>query len=225
VYYHIIDMPKGKGKKGKSKADDGSDTEDDVIEEEPTTTKKTAKKAPARKKKVATDGDNDEVDDLSDLDVDEEGPQDTDEVVPGSGGPPPHKEINPRTPIGDLKIEDIFSYLIQKGNDTLNPQLKYGSLNLLQQLTGRRRRNPGPGFGNGNGNGNGNRNGRFQNQHRGGGGRGGGNFQGPPRRGPMNSGPAGYEGPSGYEQEDNSTRKGPRGQRNMGPPDELYPDQ
>lgn len=48
--------------------------------------------------------------------------------------------IDPNTPIGKLKPNEILSYLIKLGGDTLNPQLKYGSIDLLNQLTGRRRR-------------------------------------------------------------------------------------
>jgi hypothetical protein len=131
---------------------------------------------------------------LSDLEVDEEDPSNIDEVVSGTTHSPPHKEINPRTPIGDLKIEDVLGFLIQTGAQTLNPQLKYGALNLLQQLTGRRRRRPGPPP----------HRGGYQNQR-------GGHFQGPPggRRG---NGPTmGQPMPRGNRQMGGQT-------------DELYPD-
>jgi len=51
----------------------------------------------------------------------------------------PRRIVDPKTPIGQLNIEDILTHLIKVGSDTLNPQLKYGAINLINQLTGRRR--------------------------------------------------------------------------------------
>lgn len=122
--------------------DDFEEMEDEIIEDE--SPKKSRKTKDKKTKKSRKSNDTDE-DDLSDIDVDDENDHgENDEVV--SGGAPrrpvPRKEINPDTPIGDLKTEDILSYLINVGTDTLNPQLKFGSINLLNQLTGRRRRPP-----------------------------------------------------------------------------------
>ena len=87
-----------------------------------------------------------DVDELSDLEVaaDEDDKQNNqDEVIYGSIGSssfvPKKKDVNPKTPIGSLNIEDILNYLIQEGNRAYNPQLKFGATNLLRQLTGRMR--------------------------------------------------------------------------------------
>jgi hypothetical protein len=88
---------------------------------------------------------NDE-DDLSDLDVNEDDntPIETAEndTIIQNNEKPPRKIIDPKTPIGQLSIQDGLSYYIQLGEESCNPQLKYGALNLLKQLTGKQRRYP-----------------------------------------------------------------------------------
>jgi hypothetical protein len=156
-------MPRGKKDDKKKKTKKVEDDDDNIIEEADEEEETKPNKKSGGKKKKSTSQD-DDVDDLSDLDVDEEDPQNNqDEIFEGNGPAVPRKEINPKTPIGDLNIEDILSYLIQEGIKAFNPQLKYGALNLLQQLTGRRRKRPQQM----------NRRGGFSNR--------GGNFMGPPR--------------------------------------------
>jgi len=53
-----------------------------------------------------------------------------------------HKMIDATIPIGQLKTDEILSYLIQIGKRDLNPKLQSGALNLLKELTGRRRHPP-----------------------------------------------------------------------------------
>src|ERR1700733_1234020 len=52
------------------------------------------------------------------------------------------KEINPKSKIGDLNTQEILSYLIKVGKDSLNPTLANGALRLLKELTGRNRPPP-----------------------------------------------------------------------------------
>ena len=134
---------------------------DEILEDDPpkkvgrkTTTKgKSIKKESTkgrgrgRKNKKEEEEDDEVASDLSDVDVEDQENQfqedgENDELLEAKDvNKPTRKPINPKTPIGDLKTEDILSYLIQIGGDNLNPQLKYGALNLLNQLTGRRGRN------------------------------------------------------------------------------------
>ena len=121
--------------------------EDDIIEEEVNSPKKTRKAAPKPKARKGKKVESEEEDDLSELDVeDEEAPAESgenDEVVSNNAQVrQPRKVIDPKTSIGKLKPDEILNYLIQLGADTLNPQLKFGSINLLNQLTGRRGRPP-----------------------------------------------------------------------------------
>lgn len=51
-----------------------------------------------------------------------------------------YEDVDPKSRLCDLRPDKILSYLIKLGNDTLNPQLKFGALNLLKTLQGRRRR-------------------------------------------------------------------------------------
>ncbi|XWV25918.1 hypothetical protein QJ857_gp1162 [Tupanvirus soda lake] len=131
--------------------------EDEILEdeEESTPKKKSSKKtAPKNKPKKGKKADAEDEDELSDLDVDDEDDApaiesaENDKIVSSQKHErPPIKVIDPKTPIGNLKTDDVLSYLIQVGTETLNPQLKYGALNLLKQLTGRRRRHPPPTYG------------------------------------------------------------------------------
>ena len=149
-------MPRGKktqesSKRKTKKVVDDEDFEEEIVnddEEQEELPKKKSSKKPAAKSKTPKKNkksDPDEEDDLSDLDVDDEDTPaiesaDNDTVVSQRHERTPPKIIDPKTPIGQLKTDDILSYLIQVGSDTLNPQLKYGALNLLKQLTGRVRR-------------------------------------------------------------------------------------
>ena len=122
-------------------------TSDEVIEE-PKSGRKTASKAkPAKKGKKRVEDDDEDSDELSDLPVDDiealEDSGDNDEVVTNNKPDrPPRKIIDPKSRIGSLGIDDILAYLIQVGEQNMNPQLKYGAINLLGQLSGRRRRPP-----------------------------------------------------------------------------------
>jgi hypothetical protein len=145
-------MPRGKKsqepkKKNKKVEEDEENVEDEIIEEEeeetPKKSKKTVSKPGKAKKGKKEESENE--DELSDLEVDEEDGNtiestENDEVITAQR--PPIKIIDPKIPIGQLSIQDGLSYYVQVGTDTLNPQLKYGALNLLNQLTGRRRRPP-----------------------------------------------------------------------------------
>ena len=149
-------MPRGKKaqepttkKRGKKVVEE--EDVDDIIEEEEEqpSSKRSNKKQSVKSSKTSKrkKQESDEEDELSDLDVDEDDcaneSADNDEIVTTHKHErQPIKLIDPKVPIGDLKIDEVLSYLIQLGNDTLNPQLKFGALNLKQQLIGRRRRPP-----------------------------------------------------------------------------------
>ena len=140
------DESSSKKKSRKVVEDDVDEIEDEIIDDSPKKTRKAKENKPTTKKSSRKAKETDE-DELSDIDVDEENSGDTaenDEVIEGGPQRKPiqRKDINPDTPIGELKTDDILSYLINVGTDTLNPQLKYGAIGLLNQLTGRRRRQP-----------------------------------------------------------------------------------
>ncbi|MEM0353991.1 MAG: hypothetical protein QXW79_00280 [Thermoplasmata archaeon] len=117
---------KKKNKKNKEK------NENEIIEED-----ETVKNIKSPKKE--------DEDELSDLElVEEEVPTHVDESLLEGHKNQLIKVVDPKTPIGELKTDDILTYLIQVGKDTLNPQLKFGAYNLLMQLTGRRRIYPFP---------------------------------------------------------------------------------
>jgi hypothetical protein len=158
------DLPVKKGKASKKVVEESEEEiDDEIIDEEPVvkkgskkgakTSASTAKKS-SKKAKPAKDEDDE--DELSEIDIDDEDApdeeeedqeEDHDEVVHSAAGhgahqerpPVPRKVIDPKTPIGQLNIEDVLGHLINVGTETLNPQLKYGAINLLNQLTGRRR--------------------------------------------------------------------------------------
>lgn len=149
-------MPRGR----KTKKDEDDDIIEDAEEETPKPKKKSgskraapkksnkkAKEAKEAKEDTGSDQDDggDEDDELSDLDVNDTDDNAQDESLTSRPiQKTPKKVIDPETPVGDLKTEDILSYLIQRGADSLNPQLKHGALDLLHRLTGRRRRQPPP---------------------------------------------------------------------------------
>lgn len=153
-------MPRGKKnqeptttKRGKKVVEEEEDEDvEDLIDEEEAPPKKPNKKTPAKttargKKSKKNVSEEEEEDDLSSIDVDEEDAPnesgETEEVISThKAEKPPHKVIDPKTPIGQLKPVDILSYLIRVGIDDANPTLKYGALNLSKQLTGQRRRTP-----------------------------------------------------------------------------------
>ena len=86
---------------------------------------------------------NDEEDELSELELDDENPPietgDNDNVITTQKTEKTIKQIDPKIPIGNLKTDEIISYLIQSGKKTLNPILTDGALRLLRQLTGKQR--------------------------------------------------------------------------------------
>lgn len=123
--------------------------DEDLLEEEPV--KKSKKNSKVDKKKSKKEAAPEESeDDLSDLDIEDDIAEgndsgDNDEIISHKSRKnekerQPIKKIDPETPIGSLKIDEILSFLIQKGDESLNPQLKFGSLNLLKELTGKKRR-------------------------------------------------------------------------------------
>jgi len=150
-------------KKSKKKIVEESDEEvEDVVV-------KKSKKVPKPKSKKQVVDETDELDELSDLDVDEEN---NDEVVSTSESqakknvdkkptntntyqqpqtynnnnsqrrpfePRERKVINPQTPICELKIDEIFTYLIQYGKDNCNPSLIEMMSQNLRDITGRGR--------------------------------------------------------------------------------------
>lgn len=155
-------------KKSKKKIVEESDEEvEDVVV-------KKSKKVPKPKSKKQVE-ETDELDELSELDVDEEN---NDEVVSTSESqakknvdkkpintntyqqpqsnsynnnnnnnngqrrqfePRERKVINPQTPICELKIDEIFTYLIQYGKDNCNPSLIEMMSQNLRDITGRGR--------------------------------------------------------------------------------------
>ena len=154
-------MPRGKKtptnnkkelKKKTKKDEDEEDSLEEIIEDdEEEAPKKTKKKTAQKSKGKSKKAESEEEDELSDIDDEEDdnSPLETNEndevVTSNKPDRPPIKVVDPKTPIGKLKTDEILSYLIQQGTDSLNPQLKYGALNLLKQLTGRQRR-PQPSF-------------------------------------------------------------------------------
>jgi hypothetical protein len=149
-------MPRGK----KAVKEESEESEEEIIEEEspPTKTKskkstssKTtskAKKTGSKSKSKSSKAEEEKEDQLSDIEVDEEGSDnDNDEIVTAKQVKPERKMVNPKTPIGDLKIDEVLSYLVQVAESSLNPQLKYGCINLINQLKGRRRRPNQPMYG------------------------------------------------------------------------------
>lgn len=144
--------PETKNKKGKYHEED--DSIDDIIEEdelEEATPKKASKKS--KKSSKGKKKQEEEEDELSEIEVDDEDnaedednvpveTADNDQVVSTQKQKTPIKKIDPKIPVGELKANEILSYLIQLGDDNLNPTLKRGALNLLLELTGRRRRHP-----------------------------------------------------------------------------------
>ena len=175
-------MPRGKktseSVSKKSKKHEEVDEVDVDVDEVELVSKKTSKKSSkdksSKKKPIEVE------DDLSELDIDddddipahESAENDTVvQTVQKEREKPVRKTIDPKTPIGELSIQDGLNYYIQLGDQTCNPSLKYGALNLLKDLTGRRR--PGQNYGsksnrNGNGGPQFNQRGGSQNRGRGG---------------------------------------------------------
>lgn len=79
---------------------------------------------------------------------------------------PPRDPIDDTKAIKDLKVEEILQYLIDKGKEMLNPQLKNGSIVLLQKLKGTFR--PKPRYGSKSNRGFNPRDGRYSQGHSGG---------------------------------------------------------
>ena len=62
-----------------------------------------------------------------------------DDIVSSSKSEKFKKNIDPKSKIGQLLVRDIFNYLIQYGHQTCNPELKNGSIELLNIITGKSR--------------------------------------------------------------------------------------
>ena len=154
-------MPRGKKtdsiskKSKKTEVDEIEESEEKIEEEEEeeeeeeveqkksskNSSKNSSKKSSKKLSKKSKEKINDE-DELSDLDVDD-GEQD--EVISTKSVTSHQSEIkiiDPKSRLCDLKPDAILTHLIKVGTDELNPQLKIGALNLLRQLTGRRRKHP-----------------------------------------------------------------------------------
>ena len=100
------------------------------------------KKSKSKKSKIPQDedeisGDSIELDDVDIEDIEDDGNDD----MGNSKGKPSYKVIDPETPIGELSIDEILSYLINLGKESLNPGLKMGALNLLRNLKGNKKPN------------------------------------------------------------------------------------
>ncbi|BCS83363.1 hypothetical protein QLL95_gp0760 [Cotonvirus japonicus] len=132
--------------------DEENVSEEEQIEEEPKSRKLGKRQSNKKDKKSKKSESEDDEDKLSDLDVEgievDDDPIETsenDEIIKT-----PKKnnyvkiKIDPSTPIGELKVDEVLLYLQDKGEQTLNPQLKHGARNLLNQLLGR---NPNRRFG------------------------------------------------------------------------------
>lgn len=169
-----IDENKPDGRKMRKNKDVDDDV-DDLIDEEDVQkkNKKDSKKGLKMKKnKKASSDDEDELSDIDLNEIDASSPlseeNNNDEMVSNKKQEHferhPRKIINPETTIGELKTDDILTYLIQIGEETLNPQLKYGAINLLNQLTGKKKRHS-PNYGSKRGNYNQHYNHNFNNRN------------------------------------------------------------
>ena len=136
-------MPRRK-EEFKLKKKNRDDDSDDLIDDDDKKVKKSKVKPPKK----------DDEDELSELELAEEDinqiedPQNNkkkEDINPledfQNNDKRPKKEVvNPKSPIGELSTSEILSFLIKRGEDQLNPRLRSVSLNLLLELTGRRRR-------------------------------------------------------------------------------------
>ncbi len=133
-------------KKVKKVEDDLEEVSDEEVQEEED--EKKSKKSKNQKNKTKKVDDEDE--ELSDLEVEAEDAvvesTDQNDMITSnqSNFNNKFKTIDPKSRLCDLKADAILNYLVQLGNNDLNPQLKYGALNLLRQLTGtgKRRNHP-----------------------------------------------------------------------------------
>jgi hypothetical protein len=152
-------MGKTDGKNKKSKYEDEDESEEEQIKK----SKKKSHKDEGHRSKSHKNKDDGDI--LSDIDIKDDGEEieedhQNDEIINSKLS---KKRIDPKIPIGQLKPEEIFSYLTQTGvkpdeilryiaklgEETLNPQLKFGSLHLIDRLVCRRygsksRRRPPP---------------------------------------------------------------------------------
>ena len=141
-------MPRNikKATKKAKKASDSSEESIEEIDEVPKTKKKIIKS----KIKPKKDSD-DEEDDLSDLDVDDADKNSiNDEVISSYKDkresapyrPITYKKVDPKTPIGDLQLDSIFSYAIQLCEETFNQEIKHQCIHIYNWLVGRTRTRP-----------------------------------------------------------------------------------
>lgn len=139
-------IKKDKKKKSTKKKDevvDEIEEVEEVVEKKSKTSK--GKKSTASKKKESIPESSE--DDLSDIDIDDssdenisEGGENDEVIAPARPPKKEYKKTDPSIPIGDLTIEDILNYLVQKGIDGMNPQLKHGAINLRNDLNDKGRR-------------------------------------------------------------------------------------
>jgi hypothetical protein len=100
------------------------------------------KKTPTKRKvKKVKDESEDDEDELSDINIENE--NNVDEIINEDESikkiDRQIKKIDPKTPIGELKIPEIFNYLINLGEENYNPRLRFGMINLLKELMGQKR--------------------------------------------------------------------------------------
>jgi hypothetical protein len=136
-------MPKGTTKRTKKHAvadEDVGDVGDVTVQECDDNVPKQKKNQKHSKSDVK---EHDSEDELSDLDVEEECTlvEQSEPHIVNTKERRQHAIIDPSSRIGDLKVVEIFSYLIQLGKDDSNPNpiLASESLKVLRMLTGKQR--------------------------------------------------------------------------------------
>ena len=145
-------MPRGKKTQETSKKRTKKmveEDDDETLDESDAPIKKNTKKQPTKnsksKGKKKTESDEEESE-LSELQVDDDGTNESGEneevVMSHKRDKQPIKIIKRETPIGDLTVEDILNFLIQKAIADSNPTLKYRMLQVKAELTGHRRKYP-----------------------------------------------------------------------------------
>lgn len=122
-------IKKSRGKKVKDEEE--NEEEDEIIQINKSVKRSGSKKSLSKKKK------DDSEDELSDLELNDE--DDNSGHVKNEKNAM-FQKIDSSTPIEKLNINEILSYLYFKGEDSFNPKLKFGALNLMKDLTGKKRR-------------------------------------------------------------------------------------
>lgn len=131
-------MSSKREKKNSSKRDSESEEDElnDVVQK---TSRSKVKKVDKKSKKRADDKST-----LNDETVNQDVVEDSPDENKVDNIPAEKKKIreliDPSIPIKNLSTLQILNYLIQVGEDTSNPTLRFGSINLLNELRGRPRR-------------------------------------------------------------------------------------